>query len=259
MNQGRTCIRVLFPGNLDNAIFIQPNRKVFKVKTKGKVKLKDVNDPKQKAIAAALAAAEETKAMQSAPEHLRAVAKFGPVFDKLAQRSASLMFDVKTACEDVIRFLKIAPTKEGHKKAMLVVKGCTDDSSVMQYSRQWLAVILAEKKSASLGVLQRETEPNIWAEIPASVKGIESRAELLGCSTKAGEALGFKKRGKSATTTTARRVSTENVFDYLPAIFKSQAGIAQLRKICNDNGYELTVRMVADGNLAASGAMKKVA
>ena len=190
-------------------------------------------------VAIAVAAALETREMQNAPEHLSAVKKFQETFEKLAVRSQSLMFDVKVAVLQVIEHLNVPATKEGHKKTMLVVKGCTQDSSVIQYAKQWASVILGEAKGLSLGTLDREGEPGVWGEIPASVELLESRAELGGASIKANIGLGMARKSKK--TKAESTITTENVFDYLAGVFKSTAGIAKLKEVCAAHGYDLTV------------------
>ena len=204
-------------------------------------------------IAKALETAAETREMQSAPEHMKAVAKFTPIFSKLADRAVSLLLDTREACAQVVKYLHVAPTAEGKKKAMLVIKGCTTDGQVITYASRWLAVILAESKSANLGTVSREQEPNVWADIPATANLIETHAELLGASTKANEALGVKKRnpgGKAKKGEQKDKVTLDNVFDMIPQVLDSSAGRAKLRAILNTHGFEM---------VAMANAVKKVA
>jgi hypothetical protein len=209
---------------------------------RGKMRLAAVQG-KPTPVQQALEARKETQEMIAAPEHLKAVEKFTPIFGKLAERAVSLLLDTREACIEVVKYLRVAPTAEGKKKAMLVIKGCTTDGQVLTAASRWLAVILAEKKSANLGTVSREQEPNVWAEVPATASLIETQAELLGASTKANEALGIKKRGTKATGAGKAKkdtVTLDNVFDLIPQILESQAGRAKLRAILNTHGYDLT-------------------
>ena len=199
-------------------------------------------------IAKALETRAETLAMESAPEHLKAVAKFTPIFSKLAERAVSLLLDTRDACQQVCKYLHVAPTSEGKKKAMLVIKGCTTDGQVLTYASRWLAVILAEGKGANLGTVSREREPNVWADVNATADLIETQAELLGASTKANEALGIKKRGTKANGAGKKsgdKVNLDNVFDMIPQILDSSNGRAKLRAILNTHGYEMTAMQSA--------------
>lgn len=221
---------------------------------KGKgLKLATVSGKKVAATQAAQAA-QETREMQSAPEHLKAVAKFSPIFGKLAERAVSLLLDTREACIQVCKYLHVAPTSEGKKKAMLVIKGCTTDGQVLTYASRWIAVILAEQKGANLGTVSREREPNVWADVNATAEGIESQAELLGASTKANEALGIKKRGTKSggagKKSSGDKVNLDNVFDMIPSILDSSAGRAKLRAILNTHGFEM---------VAMANSIKKVA
>ena len=187
-----------------------------------------------------LKAQKETAELKAAPDFLKAVEKFSPVFEKLGQRSMSLMLDVREACAEVCKFLKVPPTKEGKKKATLVIRACTSDAGVLTYANRWVAVILANQKGANIGTVSRETSENIWSDVNATPELIETQAELLGASTKANEALGVKKRNPNAKKAESK-ITVENVFDYLPGIFKTTAGIAKLKEVCAAHGYDLTV------------------
>ena len=214
---------------------------------KGKIKLATVKG-QLTPIAKALETRKENLEMQAAPEFIRAVQKFQPIFGKLAERAVSLLLDTRDACKQVVKYLHIAPTADGKKKAIGVIKSCTTDGQVLTYASRWLSVILAESKGANLGEVSREREPNVWADVPATAELIETQAELLGASTKANEALGIKKRGtksNGAGKQAKDKVTLDNVFDMIPQILESSNGRATLRRILNTHGYEMVAMQTA--------------
>ena len=190
-------------------------------------------------------AAEQTKAMMAMPEHLKAVAKFKPIFDKLGERSLSLLLDVREACRAVIEFLKVPPTKNGRKQASLVVKSCTSDGVVNTYANRWISVLLAEKKSANIGTVTREIEPNHWADVKATADLIETHAELLGASTKANEALGIKKRGLKQKSKEAMPATPDTVYDVLPRMIADPVAFARIKEVFNAAGYAIVTNLEA--------------
>ena len=191
------------------------------------------------------AAADETRAMQEMPEHLLAIKKFKPIFAKLAERSETLMFDIRAACKMVIEFLKVAPTKEGKKQAMLAIKGCTNDSSVLNYSSRWVAVLLAEKKGANIGTVTRESAEGTWADVPATVALIETHSELLASSTLANEALGVKKRNPHKKAKDATAATPDTVYDVLPRMIVDPVALVRIRAIFNAAGYAIVTNLEA--------------
>ena len=64
---------------------------------------------------------------------LRARVRRSDAGRELAKRGREALGAIRDAREQVVKYLHVAPTSDGKKRAMLVIKGCTTDGQVLTY------------------------------------------------------------------------------------------------------------------------------